>query len=216
MPQADSDAAKPGGLAQPVAEMSEGLTGPVTGIEPGAGGWHTWVLESGSEFRLEPPPDTKATKEELRQLHVQAAQRDAAAFDQISYWDSGSPSYRWIELAMNQFQAKPMPPPRVSRIMSLLNVAVYDAMVAAWDSKYTYARRSPADFDLLATAIGLPTARRRPSAVAAGAATRSSAMPSPMARALARWPKRPADPGCWPASPIPVTTPVDLGRRRRR
>jgi hypothetical protein len=209
MPQADSDAAKPGGLAQPVAEMSEGLTGPVTGIEPGAGGWHTWVLESGSEFRLEPPPDTKTTKEELRQLRALAAQRDAAALDQISYWDSGSPSYRWIELAMNQFQTKPMPPHRANRILSLLNVAVYDATVAAWDSKYTYARRGPADLDpKLTRQSTLPTARRtHPSTPwQQEPPPRSSAMPTPMTRrASTRWPRRPAGHACWRAYPIPAT-----------
>jgi membrane-associated phospholipid phosphatase len=153
--------------------MNEERVRPVTDIEPGAGAWHTWVLESGSELRLEPPPGTQATRDELRELRTLVEQRDAAALDQITYWDAGSPSYRWIELAMNQFQAKPMPPHRVSRIMSLLNVAVYDAMVAAWDSKYTYDRRSPADFDpQLTTVVETPSSPSYPSehAVAAGAA----------------------------------------------
>jgi membrane-associated phospholipid phosphatase len=172
-PAVNAAAPKPVGLAQSDALMSEGRARPVTGIEPGAGAWRTWVLASGSELRLEPPPDTRATKDELRQLRALAAQRDAAALDQISYWDSGSPSYRWIELALNQLQAKPMPPHRGNRIMSLLNVTVYDAMVATWDSKYTYDRRSPADFDpKLTTAIETPNSPSYPSehAVAAGAA----------------------------------------------
>ena len=28
-------------------------------IEPGAGGWRTWVFASGQELRLPPPPDAR-------------------------------------------------------------------------------------------------------------------------------------------------------------
>src|SRR6266496_2397620 len=69
-------------------------------VEPQAGGWHTWVLASGGAVRPGPPPDGAATQLELDQLRALAQQRDAIALDQIAFWDTGAPSYRWNELAV--------------------------------------------------------------------------------------------------------------------
>jgi hypothetical protein len=60
-------------------------------IEPQAGTWHTWLLTSGSQLRRAPPPNASATAAEIRQLKELAAQRDAAALDQIAYWSTGGP-----------------------------------------------------------------------------------------------------------------------------
>ena len=60
-------------------------------IEPGAGGWRTWVLASGKELRLAPPPDAQATATELQELRTLAGQRDAATLERIRYWDFWSP-----------------------------------------------------------------------------------------------------------------------------
>ena len=60
-------------------------------IEPQAGQWKTWVISSGSQFRLAPPPDQNNTAAELEWLRGFVAQRDKTALDQIRYWDAGSP-----------------------------------------------------------------------------------------------------------------------------
>ena len=60
------------------------------------------------------------------------------------------------------------------RMMALLNVAIYDATIAAWDSKYAHNRRRPAEIDpTLATAMSNPRSPSYPSehAVVAGAAS---------------------------------------------
>jgi hypothetical protein len=105
------------------------------------------VLTSGAALRPAAPPDVTATQAELAQVWQTVAGRDEAALEQIAYWDGGSPSYRWIELAFAQNRTTPAPGPRVIRMMSLLNVALYDATVAAWDAKYTYNRPRPAALD---------------------------------------------------------------------
>src|SRR2546427_6070578 len=64
-------------------------------VEPTAGRWKTWVLTSGSQLRLPPPPDQAGTAAELRELRALAGQRDAAALDRISFWDAGAPGDRW-------------------------------------------------------------------------------------------------------------------------
>src|SRR5687767_12441483 len=71
-------------------------------IEPEAGSWKTWVLTSGDQLRPDPPLDEIATQKELVTLQEMVADRDAAALDLVSYWDAGSPGYRWNELAMQQ------------------------------------------------------------------------------------------------------------------
>ncbi len=102
-----------------------------------------------------------------------AGDLDAAARDQVAYWDAGSPSYRWMEIALDQFRTKPITNPRTLRGISLMNVAIYDAMVAVWNARYQYNRVRPSLADLtLAPLVAVPNSPSYPSeqAVAAGAA----------------------------------------------
>lgn len=148
---------------------------PPTGqVEPGAGKWKTWVLKAGNELHPAAPPDQAATKKELTELQALVAQRDAKALDQIAYWDAGSPSYRWTQFAIAQWQSKPINIPRFNRLLALLHVAVYDATVAAWDVKYTYNRKHPSEIDpTFAAVLPNPASPAYPDerAVAAGAAS---------------------------------------------
>jgi hypothetical protein len=54
-------------------------------VEPWAGAWRTWLLESGSQVPLPAPPDSAS---EVAQVGAMAAQRDAAMPDRIRYWDA--------------------------------------------------------------------------------------------------------------------------------
>ena len=151
-------------------------TPPAGQVEPGAGAWKTWVLRSGDQLRLPAPPDTAGTAAELAQVQALASQRDAAR-NTIRFWDAGAPNYRWNELALSKLPAAPgtngPPGAQAFRGMALLSVAVYDAMVAAWDSKYAYGRPRPGALDpSLTTAVPTPASPSYPSehAVAAGAA----------------------------------------------
>lgn len=141
-------------------------------IEPEAGSWKTWILSSGDELRPVAPPDERATQEEVIALKAMASYRDAAALDRISYWDAGSPGYRWNELAMQETLKAAMGPDAY-RVMALLNAAIYDATIAIWDAKYAYNRLRPAVADdTLSTAISTPDSPSYPDehAATAGAA----------------------------------------------
>ena len=152
-----------------VTASAQMATGP---IEPGAGGWRTWVLASGKEFRLAPPPDAQAAATELQELRTLAGHRDAATLERIRYWDFWSPAYRWNEMLTDTRVAQNLGGPDGIRAFAMLNVAIYDALIAAWDSKYAYNRRRPGEADpQLATALPTPRSPSYPCehAVAAGA-----------------------------------------------
>src|ERR1700758_206771 len=140
-------------------------------IEPNAGHWKTWVLTAGNQLRLPPPPDEAATREEIAQLKVKASQRDAGTLERITWWNAGPPGYRWTSIAI---PPGPTNATLHSRIMALLSVAIYDATIIAWDSKYAYNRLHPTAFDpSLTAALPNPQSPSYPSehAVIAGAAS---------------------------------------------
>jgi hypothetical protein len=143
-------------------------------IEPQAGTWKTWVIASGAEFRTPPPPDRTATEKELGELTRIAATCDGAALDRVAYWNTGSPSYRWSEIAVAEHLRIGTPWQIAARNLALMHIAIYDAMVAAWDSKYAYKRLCPSEVSVdLATELPNPPSPSYPAehAVAAGAAS---------------------------------------------
>ncbi len=143
-------------------------------IEPNAGKWKTWLLDDVRDVRPPGPPARSISEQEIGVLKQLASRRTAAALDQINFWDAGSPSLRWNEFAVDQAIRNNLVGPPAARIMSSLHVAIYDAMIAAWDAKYIYRRLRPSDFNRsLTTVIQNPRSPSYPSehAVAAGAAS---------------------------------------------
>jgi membrane-associated phospholipid phosphatase len=160
-------ATPPAGAAQPGGAW----------MEPQAGGWHTWVLTSASEFRPGAPPDATATRSELDQLQALAEQRDAVSLDQIAFWDTGAPSYRWNELAVNEALKHNLNANYATRALALMHVALSDAMVATWEAKYFYQRPRPAEVDQsLPTVVAAPASPSYPSEHAAAAAAASAVL----------------------------------------
>jgi membrane-associated phospholipid phosphatase len=143
-------------------------------IEPDAGTWHTWLLEAGSEMRLDAPPDEAATQAELEELHALLNSVDDDMRSQIRHWSAGVPAYQWNKLATEEFFYRGTPSPISTYGLALMNVAIYDATIAAWDTKYTYMRPRPSTLDNTLNAV-LPTphspAYPSEHAVAAGAAS---------------------------------------------
>lgn len=143
-------------------------------VEPEAGTWQTWVLESGSQFRLPAPPDENMTRQEIAAVKDLAGSRNDIALGQIAFWNTGAPVYRWNELAVNEALKNNMGSQVAARVLALVNVAMYDGTVAAWDSKYAYDRLRPSEVDpSLQTVISNPNSPSYPAehAVVAGAAS---------------------------------------------
>ncbi|HEX9190023.1 MAG TPA: vanadium-dependent haloperoxidase [Vicinamibacteria bacterium] len=138
--------------------------------EPGAGRWRTWVISSGEDYRVPPPPSPAKTREELRWLREATRHLDDATRQEIRYWDAGAPAYRWIDLISARLLAgKPTSayPPRVYTYVAL---AMYDATIATWESKYFYGRPRPTEQDEhVRSALPVPRSPSYPSEHAAAA-----------------------------------------------
>lgn len=139
-------------------------------IEPNAGNWKPWVIASGKDYRVPPPPAPAETRAELRSLAELIAHNDAAAQQQIAFWDAGAPSYRWMELINQRALLGPALPAFPHRVYTYVALAMNDATIATWESKYYYNRARPSALDhKLPTAVDVPNSPSYPSEHAATA-----------------------------------------------
>lgn len=139
-------------------------------IEPKAGTWKTWIIASGSAYRVPAPPDP-TTNDELNWVRGVVALDDPIITQQVAFWDAGPPSYRWIDYIMTRFLAGRPVTPYVHRVFAYVAIAMHDATIAAWDSKYAYNRPRPIQWDpTLHTRLATPRSPSYPSEHAATAA----------------------------------------------
>jgi len=107
-------------------------------VEPGAGSWKTWFISSGKDYRL---PAPSSYKNEIAEVISRQQNLDAAAKQEITYWNAGAPGYRWHEM-MNKLWT--VDTGRYGALANmLLGTAIYDATIAAWATKYAYNRPRP-------------------------------------------------------------------------
>ena len=139
-------------------------------IEPHAGQWKTWVISSGRDYRVPPPPSPWQTRAELRRLERLTRHLDDASRQKIAYWDAGAPAYRWIDLVSARLFAGTPTSSYPHRVYTYMALAMYDATVATWESKYHYRRPRPSlvDDDVRA-ALPVPDSPSYPSEHAAAA-----------------------------------------------
>jgi membrane-associated phospholipid phosphatase len=141
------------------------------------------VLTSASELRPAPPA-APGSSDAIRELDSVTRAQIASAVPAavIARW-SGSPTAAWDSTALHllDFYFPLLPdvrlatPARAARVMALLHVAMYDALLATWDAKYVYRRPSPAEVDSRIRARidvqGVPSYPSEHAAVAEAAAT---------------------------------------------
>ncbi|HKR03969.1 MAG TPA: vanadium-dependent haloperoxidase [Bacteroidia bacterium] len=107
-------------------------------VGPGAGNWKTWFITSGKDYRLPPP---SSYKEEIAQVLSRQQGLDSAGLQQIIYWNAGAPGYRWQDMMSKLWMTDTTN--NGPRANMLLGTAIYDATIAAWDTKYAYNRPRP-------------------------------------------------------------------------
>lgn len=128
---------------------------------PPPGDWKTWVIRSAKDHNVPPPSDAGATRSELDWLRGFAAESDPRIAAQIRFWDSGPPSYRWMELvAKRQIDGRPLGTYFV-RASTCVSLAIYDATLAAAQAKQEYQRKCSPTCSRIARTTSAPSARKR-------------------------------------------------------
>jgi membrane-associated phospholipid phosphatase len=101
----------------------------------------TWALINPGQFRSPPPPDLTKDIEELKAYKAdEQAKSRAYRWEFFSPWgDVVHPKILEYNLTNNA--------PKSAFVYALLSFSDYDNQVAHWDSKYTYYRARPNQFD---------------------------------------------------------------------
>lgn len=113
-------------------------------VSPRAGSWETWVLESGDQFRSPPPPPPDSQEYYDHMLEVYEVDQNLTDEQKriATFWAGGEgtalPPGIWNEVVLAFLADQRLSLPHSARALALLNVAMDDAGVAAWDTKYTY------------------------------------------------------------------------------
>jgi membrane-associated phospholipid phosphatase len=136
-----------------------------------AGEWRTWVIGSGKDHGVPPPPNVTTTRGELNWLLGASLEADPRIVEQIRFWDSGPPSYRWMDMiTKRQITGQPLGAYWV-RAYTYVSLAIYDATVAAWNAKQAYQRARPSEAEPnLRARVPVPRNPSYPSDYAATAA----------------------------------------------
>jgi membrane-associated phospholipid phosphatase len=139
---------------------------------PGFGRVQAWTMTPAQVLALEPgpPPSTGSAlmKDELAQVKraVDGLTREQLAI--ALKWNDGAGTYtppgHWNDIAAEHVRDARLSEVRAARVFALLNVAMHDAAVGCWDSKFRYYNPRPAQLDpTIKTTIGLPNFPAYPS-----------------------------------------------------
>ena len=131
---------------------------------PGFGRVKPWVMRSGDEFRApEPPavgsPEFTAAVAEIRALsdRLSAEQLAIAHYWNLSVGGVSVPGM-WDLLALDLTTAAGYSEARTARTIALLNMAMMDACIASWETKFHYLVPRPAMRDpTIRQPLGLPS-----------------------------------------------------------
>lgn len=117
-------------------------------------GWRTWFLSSPDQFRLPAPPKEGSAKStrELRELRRLQGERDRSTRRMVRRWNVGPATLPWTDVLLDVIpqDVKIRRPGFSARALAYLHTAMYDAVVAAADSRSAYSdgtRRKPAAVD---------------------------------------------------------------------
>jgi hypothetical protein len=112
--------------------------------EPLAGTWRTWGLPDVAQLAVSPPPtyDTPEYWREAREVWEVSRRLTPQQRQLADDWhlDKGSvtPAGVWNRHALQLLGASSGTAGQTARVLAAVNVAMYDALVAAWHVKYTY------------------------------------------------------------------------------
>jgi hypothetical protein len=107
--------------------------------------WMPWFISSSSVFRLPPPPPLSDPiwKEQLAKVKEASQNLTEEQKKIIYYWagelkEDGYATGDWYQIAMSYMQKKNVPLEKMLLVRSVLAMALEDASIACFDSKYAY------------------------------------------------------------------------------
>jgi membrane-associated phospholipid phosphatase len=113
-------------------------------VEPLAGTWMTWIPRSNRVFEVPPPPPYRTTQFIAEAREVMRL-RTSLTLEQkriAKFWEGGVgtplPPGVWNEVAMAYARRDRLDVPMTAQLFALLNIAMADAGIATWDTKYRY------------------------------------------------------------------------------
>ncbi|AHG88875.1 phosphoesterase PA-phosphatase related protein [Gemmatirosa kalamazoonensis] len=137
---------------------------------PNFGQVRTWVASPAVLAAIAPPPSTSSAKfkADLAEVKDVVTHLTSAQLAIAQKWNDGAGTYtppgHWNAIATSYVAKANMSEVRAARTFALLNVAMHDAGVACWQTKYRYFNPRPTQMDpAIKTVIGLPNFPAYPS-----------------------------------------------------
>jgi membrane-associated phospholipid phosphatase len=122
-----------------------------------------WLMPSATAFRAPPPPPfgSPAFQAALAEVKRLCDTRSREQERLAALWADGAGSYtppgRWNRIASDIVLKHQLGELRVARALALLNIAVMDAGITCWETKYHYLVARPSQLDRsITTPVGLP------------------------------------------------------------
>ena len=113
--------------------------------------WRTWILTSPDELRPAAPADpTPVEVDELLKLQAERSDETIALMRQ---WSSRPAVLPWTEVANAAWIEFKLSPLRQVRANAIVQTAMYDAVIAAYDAQEAYPSPQPAELDTQITPL---------------------------------------------------------------
>jgi hypothetical protein len=124
-----------------------------------------WMMTPDNVLNERPgaPPSTSSTQMQRELAEVKSAlsnltrKQIAIVYNWADGVSTATPSGHWNYIAWPYLQQSGFSEVRVARTLALMNMAMHDAAVVCWDTKYAYFNPRPSQLDSgIRTVIGLP------------------------------------------------------------
>lgn len=113
-------------------------------VLPGWGRVEPWLMRAAVDFRAPQPPGVGSPvfQTAIHEVRTVADSRTAEQVLLAQYWDLGvgaiSVPGMWDQIGIEAMTQAHFSQPRVARALALANMAMMDASIACWESKYHY------------------------------------------------------------------------------
>ena len=122
------------------APSGEGIWTGANPVLPMCGSWKTWILNSGSEIQPDPPYAFGSTQDlaDMEEVYDVSLHRTPEQIAIVHKWADRPPPTIWNELLNDRIGESNLDLATSARAHAYLNVAMADAFISCWETKYKY------------------------------------------------------------------------------